>query len=276
MSLLVPWLVFPLALGALCLGCGALVARLAGLRAGPELLLPLGYAAIVVAAGFLTWIPGTARLALPVVVGLAAAGLAASWRPQRVSRSSVAALVAAGCVFLAYGLPVLASGEASFTGYISLDDTATWLALTDRTLEEGRSLDGLAAVELRGHPRVVPRRRLPGRRLPAARDRRRSSWARTSPGCSSRTIAFLAALLALALYALARTLVRSALGRSLRRLRRGSAGAALRLRPVERREGGRRGLPRRVLLRAGCREGRSRSRVVRSRSRLPRPHSPGL
>ena len=208
MSLLVPWLVFPLALGALCLGCGALVARLGGLRCGPELLLPLGYATIVVSAGFLTWIPGTARLALPVVVGLAAAGLAASWRPERVSRSHVAALAAAGCVFFAYGLPVLASGEASFTGYISLDDTATWLALTDRALDEGRSLDGLApssyeatlALNLGGGYPL-------GAFLPlgigAALVGEDVAWV------FQPYVAFLAALLALALYALARTLVRS-------------------------------------------------------------------
>jgi hypothetical protein len=207
-TLLVPWLVFPLALGALCLGCGALVARLAGLRCGPGLLLPLGYATIVVSAGFLTWIPGAAPLALPVVVGLAAAGLAASWRPRRVSRSDVAALAAAGLVFLAYGLPVLASGEASFTGYISLDDTATWLALTDRTLEEGRSLDGLApssyeatlAVNLVGGYPL-------GAFLPLGIGAKLVgedvAWV------FQPYVAFLAALLALALYALARTLVQS-------------------------------------------------------------------
>ncbi|HEY7812550.1 MAG TPA: hypothetical protein VIC62_04890, partial [Nakamurella sp.] len=208
MSLLVPWLVFPLVLGALCLGCGALVARLAGLRARAELLLPLGYAAIVVVAGFLTWIPGTARLALPAVVGLAAAGVAASWRPQRVSRSGLAALVAAACVFVAYGLPVLASGAASFAGYISLDDTATWLALTDRTLEAGRSLHGLApssyeatlaaylgtGYPVGGFPPLGIGAKLVGEDV---------AWV------FQPYVAFLAALLALALYALARTLVRN-------------------------------------------------------------------
>jgi hypothetical protein len=33
---------------------------------------------------------------------------------------------------------------ATFAGYIKLDDTATFLALTDRAMEHGRSLDGLA------------------------------------------------------------------------------------------------------------------------------------
>jgi hypothetical protein len=201
--------VFPLVLGALCLGCGALTARLAGARAGPELLLPLGFAAIVVVAGFVVWIPATADLAAPVVVGVAAAGFATLWPLRRLARGTVAALAAAAAVFLAYGLPVLASGEPTFTGYVSLDDTATWLALADRTLEEGSSLDGLAPSSHEatlannlggGYPfgAVLPLgvgAKLVGEDV---------AWV------FQPYIAFVAALFSLALYALARPLVRRA------------------------------------------------------------------
>ena len=54
---------------------------------------------------------------------------------------------AASCAvatLLAYGAPVLASGEATFAGYVTLDDTSTFLAIVDRTLEHGREVDGLA------------------------------------------------------------------------------------------------------------------------------------
>jgi hypothetical protein len=47
-------------------------------------------------------------------------------------------------VFAVFGAPVLASGEPTFAGYVKLDDTATWLAITDRLIEHGHSLDGLA------------------------------------------------------------------------------------------------------------------------------------
>ena len=47
-------------------------------------------------------------------------------------------------VFAIYGAPVLLSGDATFSGYIKLDDTATWMAFTDRTMEFGRNLEGLA------------------------------------------------------------------------------------------------------------------------------------
>jgi hypothetical protein len=208
LSLLVPWLVFPLAFGVVCLGCGALVARLARLEAGVELLLPLGYAAVVVAAGFVVWLPGTASLALPVIVGLAAAGCAASWPPRRPGRRAAAALMAAGAVFVAYGLPVLASGEATFAGYISLDDTATWLGLADRTLEEGRSVGGLAPSSYEAAVATYLGAGYPvGAFLPfgigAQLVGQDVAWV------FQPSIAFVAALLALALYALARPLVRS-------------------------------------------------------------------
>ncbi len=46
-------------------------------------------------------------------------------------------------VFAAYAAPIVLSGQATFAGYIRLDDTATWMALTDRVMEHGRSLAGL-------------------------------------------------------------------------------------------------------------------------------------
>ena len=44
---------------------------------------------------------------------------------------------------IAYGLPVLLSGHATFLGYLRLDDTATWLDITDNIMAHGRSVSGL-------------------------------------------------------------------------------------------------------------------------------------
>ena len=45
-------------------------------------------------------------------------------------------LAAAGAlaILLVYGAPVLLSGQATFTGYIKLDDTATWLNIVDHAM----------------------------------------------------------------------------------------------------------------------------------------------
>ena len=45
--------------------------------------------------------------------------------------------------FAVFAAPVLLSGQATFAGYIKLDDTASWLGLTDRLLEHGRNLTGI-------------------------------------------------------------------------------------------------------------------------------------
>jgi hypothetical protein len=143
-SFLVPWLVFPAVLGLLCAGNGVVASRLARFRPGPPVLLPLGFAAIVVVSSFAVWVPGTAQLATPIAVGLAAAG-GLVWLGERpvLRRTWLLPLGAALLVFLAYGAPILGSGAPTFAGYISLDDASTLFAMTDRALEHGRTIDGL-------------------------------------------------------------------------------------------------------------------------------------
>jgi hypothetical protein len=206
-SLLVPWLVFPIVLGLICLGCGTIVARLANVRLGPELPLPLGFAAIVVVSGFAIWIPGGARFATPVTAALGATGLILAWPFRRsLLKSSAWALCSALAVLIAYGAPTLLSGEATFAGYITLDDSATWFALADRSLEAGRSTSGLepssyeatlAEYLLKGYP--------VGSLLPlgigATLVGEDVAWV------FQPYLAFLAGVLALSLFALARPVV---------------------------------------------------------------------
>jgi hypothetical protein len=47
-------------------------------------------------------------------------------------------------VFAVFAAPIVLSGRATFAGYIKLDDTATYFAMTDRVMEHARSLAGLA------------------------------------------------------------------------------------------------------------------------------------
>ena len=50
--MLIPWLLFPLVLAALALGCGLLLERASGASLPRPLLLPAGLAVIIVAALF--------------------------------------------------------------------------------------------------------------------------------------------------------------------------------------------------------------------------------
>jgi hypothetical protein len=139
----VAWVVYPLVLLALCVGLGLLVDALCGRRLPGALVPPAGLAAIVVVGQFTTLSDATAELTVPVLLALAVVGAGFSL-PWRFGRPDPLLAAVAVAVFLVFGAPIVLSGEPTFAGYIKLDDTATWLALTDRVMEHGRDLDGLA------------------------------------------------------------------------------------------------------------------------------------
>jgi hypothetical protein len=142
MTLLVCWLLLPLVLAVVALGCGLLVERGAGFRLPGVLLAPVGVAAIIVVAQLAVTADATAELAAPAAVALAIAGVALS--PRRRERElDPWALGAAAAAFACFAAPVLFSGQATFAGYLRLDDTSVWLAITDHVMEQGRSLDAL-------------------------------------------------------------------------------------------------------------------------------------
>jgi hypothetical protein len=144
MTQLVCWVMFPLVLAMLSLGCGLLLERASGLKLPEGLRLPAGLAVIVVVAEVTTKSSATATATTPLVVVVALAGLMLA-RPWRSGpRPGGWPLAAAGAVYLVYLAPVLFSGEPTFTGFIKLDDTATWMAMTDRVLSFGHDLSGLA------------------------------------------------------------------------------------------------------------------------------------
>ena len=137
------WLIFPLVLALLTLGTGLLVEIIAGRRLPGTLLLPAGYALIVVAAQLPAQADATAELGPPLVVALTVAGLALGAERLRDSRPDPWAAGCAVAVFAVFAAPVVLSGEATFTGYIRLDDTASWLGLADRAMTHGTSLAGV-------------------------------------------------------------------------------------------------------------------------------------
>jgi hypothetical protein len=142
MTLLIAWLIFPVVLAALSLGCGLALERAASLELPGPLLLPAGFALISVLSQFAILSDSTAELATPVVVAVAIAGLGLSTarRTRRIDRWCVAA---GGGAFAVFAAPVVLSGRATFAGYIKLDDTATYLAMLDRASRHGYDIAGL-------------------------------------------------------------------------------------------------------------------------------------
>jgi hypothetical protein len=148
-SLLVPWLAFPLLAAAVSLGFGLLVEAATGTRLHGALLLPIGFAGVVVVTDFLTLSGPTARAMVPVVVVLAVLGYGvaaydtASRERLRALRPDRWLAPAAIAVYAVYAAPVVMLGRATFAGYASLDDTAQWFALIDRVMTSGRNVTGL-------------------------------------------------------------------------------------------------------------------------------------
>lgn len=143
MSLVLAWVVFPAVLVLLATGCGLLLRLLSAWPIPGPLVPGAGLALIVVLTSFLTMFDATAELSTPVTLGLAVVGfgLTSSWRRPDIDPWELLAAVGVLAVFAA---PIVLSGQATFAGYIKLDDTATWMAFTDRLMEHGRSASGLA------------------------------------------------------------------------------------------------------------------------------------
>jgi hypothetical protein len=146
--MLVSWIIFPLLLITLCLGCGLLLEAATGARIKTVLLAPAGYLVAVVVEGILTSRGETAALATPVTVLMALTGFALVFFEVREGKRDLPsidrwALWAAAGAFAVYAAPVVLSGHPTFTGYIKLDDTATWMAFVDRVMDHGRNLSGL-------------------------------------------------------------------------------------------------------------------------------------
>jgi len=131
------------------------------------------------------------------------AGLSIPWRFGRPDPWPAAAAIA---VFAVFAAPVALSGEPTFAGYIRLDDTATWIAITDRVMEHGRSLDGLEPSTYRATLAAYPGDGYPiGVNLPWG-----AAWKLTGGDPAwlfQPYLAFLAAILSLTLWAVCRPFV---------------------------------------------------------------------
>ncbi len=149
MTLAAAWVLFPAALLAVTTGWGLLVQAAAGGRVPAALLPALGLCALALALTATSRLAPGATLALITTIGGALAG-AALWvgRRRGIEAGAPAALwpaVLAGlAAFALLAAPVVLSGHPALSGYIRLDDTATFLALADWVLAHGNDTSGLA------------------------------------------------------------------------------------------------------------------------------------
>ena len=143
MSLLVPWLAFPLVLLVLCAGAGLLVERASGTRLPGPLLLPLGFAALVSLTQLTTYREATAPATVPLVLVVAAAGLILARTRLRELRPDPWAAGLALVTYCVFAAPAALWGSRTFLGYGNLGDAAIHFEIVDLLLERGHSIAGL-------------------------------------------------------------------------------------------------------------------------------------
>lgn len=142
MDLFLCWLVGPAALLLAGVGLSLLIERPLSLDLPWTVRPALGIAIAIVLAQIGTATAFTAKLTLWTIIVLAVVGLVVGRRlpGRRPQRAEVAV---AAIVFVLFASPFLVTGNATWAGYIKLDDTATWMALTDHVFEYGRGLGNL-------------------------------------------------------------------------------------------------------------------------------------
>jgi len=144
LDLLAAWLLYPLALGALCLGLGLLVQRLADWRM-PGMLVPaVGLGTLLALSRLITFTSQTAQLALPVIAVLTLAGFVLGRARLRALAPDPWIVAAALGVFAIFAAPVVFSGEPSFAGYLALPDTSHQLSLANLFAHHGPDYAALA------------------------------------------------------------------------------------------------------------------------------------
>jgi hypothetical protein len=139
------WLFFPFVLvtSAICIGMA--VFRISRLDLNNLLILPMGFAMLIVLGQIITL---SSRIAphTPIIFLVCVLLCAIYFVPEILSwfKCNLKALVLGFSVFIIHGLPILMTGTPTFAGWIKLDDGSSWLSVTDQMLLAGRDTTVLA------------------------------------------------------------------------------------------------------------------------------------
>ncbi len=144
--MLAAWLLFPLVMLLVCLGCGLAVERVGGWQLSGPGLLAVGLAVIMVLATLTTSRSDTAPLTTGLVALVALAGYATSLRRVRRLRPDPWTAAIGLGIFAVAAAPVVLSGNATFLGYFVDSDTAFHLVLISELLAHGRDLSHVPAT----------------------------------------------------------------------------------------------------------------------------------
>ena len=139
-EMILVWLVAPIFLVLLSFGVGLIPASIVRKQINFSVTTALGFLIIAIVGSLLTISTVTAPSTALIIAGLGVMGLFAGIiRMKSLVRFEFASIWAGLLTYLAFGLPVIASGTPSWVGWVKLDDPGTFLAITDRLMSVGRT-----------------------------------------------------------------------------------------------------------------------------------------
>lgn len=138
------WLVAPAILLTLSYSFGLGASILFRKPLGFPVAVVLGFSTIVIVGSLFAFSTLTAPHSALIIAmsGILIFLVALTWFRQYFNFDFIAAL-AGSLTYFIYGLPVIAYGHPSWAGWYRLDDTATFLAVTDRLMNVGRSVPAM-------------------------------------------------------------------------------------------------------------------------------------
>ncbi len=140
-------LVYPVVLGALCLGAGLLTYRFSGAFLPASLLLPVGAATLIAVSQLTTYVHVLAPATPYVMAAVALGGFAlAGGRMRALARGCRDRPWPAIALVLAYAIalaPVLLAGRPTFSSFMALADSAVHLIGADFLIRHGQDYSHL-------------------------------------------------------------------------------------------------------------------------------------
>lgn len=140
-EMLIVWALVPLLLVLLCYGLGLTLSLAVRKPLSSTLATVIGFLAMTIVGSLTTMSTDIAPYTSLIFAVVSVAGLfvCAIWCRAYIRLDYLPAL-AGFLTYIGFSMPVVAYGSPSWAGWIKLDDTGTWFAITDRIMNVGNSI----------------------------------------------------------------------------------------------------------------------------------------
>jgi hypothetical protein len=139
-NFLAAWILAPLLLIVISLALGALIRKRLGSEPNPIFILASGFSLLIVIGAILTNFSFSARFTTPLILVLSIFSLVKNFSFIKNLGKNLFSFAVIKVAFIFAGLPVISTFKVSWPGWVQLDDTATFLAITNHIMNKGHSV----------------------------------------------------------------------------------------------------------------------------------------